>query len=218
MTRRLLVVFSLVVLTTLLAAPALLRAQGAVEDRIAGPGLVTPQPVFPIDPPTVPSPFPAPPPPNLPRHYPVPLPPGMKEMVQASGIIFSGRVTFIGRSGPVSGQAPAATTITFQVEQAMRGTTTGQSLTIREWAGLWNSGERYRIGEHVLLFLYPPSKFGLTSPVSGPIGRFAMNVEGGILIGDHHAVAFTSDPVLSGKVAIPYLEFAHAVRRAAGEE
>jgi hypothetical protein len=54
--------------------------------------------------------------------------------------------------------------------------------------------------------------------VSGPIGRFAMNVEGRILIGDHHSVVFTSDPVLSGKVAIPYLDFAHAVRRVAGEE
>jgi hypothetical protein len=220
MTRRLLDVSSLVVLTMLLAAPAFLRAQGAVEDRVAGPGLVTPRPVLPIELPTVPSRFPAPLPPNLPRHYPIPLPPGhgLKEIVQASGIIFSGRVTFIGRSGPISRQAPAATTITFQVEQAMRGTTTGQSLTIHEWAGLWNSGERYRIGERVLLFLYPPSKFGLTSPVSGPIGRFATDVEGRILIGDHHAVVFANDPILAGKRAIPYLDFAHAVGRVGGEE
>jgi hypothetical protein len=218
MIRRLLDVFSLVVLTMLLATPALLRAQGAVEDRFAGPGLVTPRPVLPIELPTAPLRFPAPP--NLPRRYPVPLPPrtGLKEMVQAAGTIFSGRVTFVGRSGPVSGQTPAATTITFQVEQAMRGTTTGQSLTIHEWTGLWNSGERYRIGEHVLLFLYPPSKFGLTSPVSGPIGRFAMDVEGRILIGDHHAVVFTSDPILGGKRAIPYLDFARAVARVVGEE
>ncbi|HXC43912.1 MAG TPA: hypothetical protein VNY51_10380 [Candidatus Dormibacteraeota bacterium] len=220
MIRRLLDVFSLVVLTMLLAAPAFMRAQGAVEDRVAGPGLVTSRPVLPIEPQTVPLPFPGPLPPNLPRRYPVPLPPGpgLKQLVQAAGIIFSGRVTFIGRSGPVSGQAPAATTITFQVEQAMRGTATGQSLTIHEWAGLWNSGERYHIGEHVLLFLYPPSKFGLTSPVSGSIGRFAMGLEGKILVGDNHAVVFTSDPILGGKRAIPYLDFAHAVGRVGGEE
>lgn len=218
MIRRLLDVFSLVVLTMLLTAPAFLRAQGAVEERVAGPGLVTPRPVLPIEPPTVPLRFSAPLPPNLPRRYPVPLPPtGLKQMVQAAGIIFSGRVTFIGRSGPVSGQAPAATTITFQVEQAMRGTATGQSLTIHEWAGLWNSGERYRIGEHVLLFLYPPSKFGLTSPVSGSIGRFATDEAGKILIGDYHAGVFTSDPILGGKRAIPYLDFAHAVGRVGGE-
>lgn len=219
MIRRLLDVFSLVVLTMLLTAPAFLRAQGAVEERIASPGLVTPQPVLPIEPPTVPLRFPAPLPPNLPRRYPVPLPPtGLKQMVQAAGIIFSGRVTFIGRSGPVSGQAPAATTITFQVEQAMRGTATGQSLTIHEWAGLWNSGERYRVGEHVLLFLYPPSKFGLTSPVSGPIGRFAMDVRGRILISDHHAEVLANDPILGGKDAIPYHDFAHAVGRVGAEE
>jgi hypothetical protein len=220
MIRRLLDVFSIVALTMLLAAPAFLRAQGAVQDRVAGPGLVTPRPVLPIELPTLPSRFPASLPPNLPRHYPVPLPPGtgLKEMVQAAGIIFSGRVTFVGRSGPMSGQAPAATTITFQVEQAMRGTATGQSLTIHEWAGLWNSGERYHIGEHVLLFLYAPSKFGLTSPVSGSIGRFAMNVRGRILISDHHAPVFTSDPILGGKDAVPYLDFAHAVGRVGGEE
>jgi hypothetical protein len=220
MIRRLLDVFSLVVLTMLLAAPAFVCAQGAVEDRVAGPGLVTPRPVLSIELPTAPLRFPSPLPPNLPRRYPVPLPPGtgLKEMVQAAGIIFSGRVTFVGRSGPVSGQTPAATTITFQVEQAMIGTTKGQSLTIHEWAGLWNSGERYRIGEHVLLFLYPPSKFGLTSPVSGPIGRFAMDVEGRILIGDHHSGVITSNPILGGKNAIPYLDFAHAVGRVSGEE
>ena len=37
----------------------------------------------------------------------------------------------------------ATVQITFRVEQAMRGTRAGQILTIREWAGLWNSGERY---------------------------------------------------------------------------
>ncbi|MFZ1010816.1 MAG: hypothetical protein WAN65_28510 [Candidatus Sulfotelmatobacter sp.] len=218
MIRRLLDVFSLVVLTMLLTAPAFVRAQGAVEGRIAGPGSVTPRPVLPIESPPVPLRFPSPP--TLPRRYPVPLPPGtgLKQMVQAAGIIFSGRVTSVGRSGPVSGQAPTATTITFQVEQAMRGTTTGQTLTIHEWAGLWNSGEHYHIGEHVLLFLYPPSKFGLTSPVSGSIGRFAMDLEGKILIGDHHAAVFTSDPILGGKRAIPYLDFAHAVGRVGGEE
>lgn len=219
MVRRLLDVFSLVVLTMLLAAPAFLTAQGAVEERVAGPGLVTPRPLLPIEPPTTPLRFPTPLPPSLPRRYPVPLPPtGLKEMVQAAGIVFSGRVTFVGRSGPVSGQAPAATTITFHVEQAMKGTTTGQSLTIHEWAGLWNSGERYRIGEHVLLFLYPPSKFGLTSPVSGPIGRFAMDVRGRVLIGDHHAPVFANDPILGGKAVTPYLDFAHAVGHVGGEE
>ena len=101
MTRRLLDVFSLVVLTMMLAAPASLRAQKVVEDRVAGPGLVVTTPVLPIEPPTVPLRFPSPPSPNLPRRYPVPLPPGigLKQMVQAAGLIFSGRVIFVGNGG-----------------------------------------------------------------------------------------------------------------------
>jgi hypothetical protein len=72
--------------------------------------------------------------------------------------------------------------ITFRVEQAIRGTRSGQVLTIREWAGLWNSGERYRPGERVLLFLYSPSKLGLTSPVGGASGRFAVDDAGNALL------------------------------------
>ena len=71
--------------------------------------------------------------------------------------------------------------ITFRVEQAMRGTRNGQILTIREWAGLWNSGDRYRLGERLLLFLYSPGKLGLTSPVGGPWGRFAVDSGGNIV-------------------------------------
>jgi hypothetical protein len=44
-----------------------------------------------------------------------------------------------------------------------------------EWSGLWNAGERYRVGEQVLLFLYPNSRLGLTSPVGGAQGRFAID-------------------------------------------
>ena len=55
-------------------------------------------------------------------------------------------------------------------------------MTIREWAGLWNTGERYETGERVLLFLYPKSKLGLTSPVGGKLGRYAVDAAGRVLI------------------------------------
>jgi hypothetical protein len=216
MTRRLLDVFSLVVIVALVVT-APLSAQNTA-DLAVGQDLVLPRRFLPIDPLTGPPQFSTTP--NLPRRNPIPLPPGtgLKQMVQTAGIIFSGRVTFVGRSGPVSGHAPAATTITFQVEQALRGATTGQSLTIHEWAGLWNNGERYHIGEHVLLFLYPPSKFDLTSPVSGALGRFAMDGLGKVLITGGHSLVFATDPVLGGKVAIPYPDFARAVGRVGGKE
>jgi hypothetical protein len=65
--------------------------------------------------------------------------------------------------------------ITFHVDEGLRGVKTGQSLTIREWDGLWHFGERYRPGERVFLFLYQPSRLGLTSTVGGTMGRFAID-------------------------------------------
>jgi hypothetical protein len=118
----------------------------------------------------------------------------------------------------LQGRAETSTNVTFLVERAMRGTSPGRSLTIREWAGLWTSGERYRVGERVLLFLYSPSKLGLTSPVAGALGRFAMDSEGRIVLSPWHAAALADDPILGGKTVIPYADFIQAMRRSGGEE
>ncbi len=73
---------------------------------------------------------------------------------------------------------------TFRVEHAARGARAGQTLEIREWAGLWESGERYRAGEQVLLLLYPRSKLGLTSPVGGALGHLKVNSLGEVTVQD----------------------------------
>jgi hypothetical protein len=91
-------------------------------------------------------------------------------------------------------------------------------LTIHEWAGLWTSGERYRVGQHVLLFLYSPSKLGLTSPVAGGMGRFPMDSRGQIVMTAQHLESLAEDPILGGKSVVPYADFAMAVRRSGGEE
>jgi hypothetical protein len=83
--------------------------------------------------------------------------------IENSGYIFDGTVLSV-QSAPDDANGLATVQITFRVEQAIRGTRAGQILTIREWAGLWNSGERYHAGERLLLFLYSPSSLGLTSP------------------------------------------------------
>jgi hypothetical protein len=141
-----------------------------------------------------------------------------QQLVHAAGIIFSGRVTFIGRAALTSGQDAASTAVTFQVEHAMRGASAGQNLTIHEWAGLWNSGERYHVGERLLLFLYSPGKLGLTSPVAGAMGRFAMDSQGKIVMSAEHVQALAEDPILGGKTVVAYTDFALAVRRSSGEE
>ncbi len=139
-------------------------------------------------------------------------------LVRAAGIIFSGRVTFIGHAASSSRPDPSSTTVTFRVEHAIRGTSTGRNLTIHEWAGLWTSGERYRVGERVLLFLYSPGKLGLTSPVAGAMGRFAMDSQGQILMSALHVANLAADPILGGKTVVPYADFVLAVRRSSGEE
>ena len=104
-----------------------------------------------------------------------------RPLTQSSGYIFAGTVKLVERIAP-KGNGVATVQISFHVDQAMQGVRTGQMLTIREWAGLWESGERYRPGERVLLFLYPPSKLGLTSPVRGPIGRFRIGPGGQVAL------------------------------------
>jgi hypothetical protein len=107
------------------------------------------------------------------------LPPWQK-MTRDSGMVFSGVVTQVRRSASSTG----TTQITFRVENAIRGVRRGQVVTIREWSGLWNTGERYVNGERVLLFLYPKSKLGLTSPVGGRLGRYAVDAAGRVLVAD----------------------------------
>jgi hypothetical protein len=140
----------------------------------------------------------------------------LPEITRAAAIIFSGHVTSVGRS-PSAGRALASTSVTFQVEHAMRGTIAGESLTIQEWAGLWRRGERYRVGERVLLFLYPPSKLGLTSPVAGMGGRFVVDPQGRILLPLQNRGISAADPVSATRTAMPYADFARAVLRTSGE-
>ena len=163
------------------------------------------------------------PPSLLPRpvspHLPVRTPgSGFSELVRASGMIFSGTVTGIERRPANQDQTLATVAITFHVDKAMRGARFGEHITISQWIGLWSSGQRYRIGERVLLFLYPPSKLGLTSCVAGPRGRFHIDRWGRVLLSAQHLSAFRTDPVLGGKSRLRLSDFALAVQHASEEE
>jgi hypothetical protein len=112
---------------------------------------------------------------------PATIPTKLQQLAARSETIFSGIVTAITPTRPASGRT-ATVTITFEVENAIRGVKAGQTYSFREWAGLWAAGPRYRIGQRLLLFLYPPSKLGLTSPVSGPSGVLAVDTQGRVLV------------------------------------
>lgn len=157
---------------------------------------------------------------RFPRPWPVnPTPPvGFSPVVHSAGTIFSGTVTAIKHRTARSAHTVETVAITFHVEKAIRGVIPGESLTISQWIGVWSSGQRYRVGEHVLLFLYPPSKLGLTSCVSGNVGRFAVDERGRVLLAAHQLSAFRADPVLGGRSRLSFRDFARAVRQASEEE
>ena len=119
---------------------------------------------------------------------------------------------------PAVGQAIETVAITFHIENAIRGATSGENLIISQWIGVWSAGQRYRVGERVLLFLYPPSKLSLTSCVGGTIGRFEIDRWGRVLLSAQHLSAFRTDPVLGGKSRVRFSDFALALQRADEEE
>lgn len=139
-------------------------------------------------------------------------------IARAAGTIFSGTVTAVARRPAVRGQSVETVAITFHIENAIRGATAGETLTISQWIGLWSGGQRYRVGERVLLFLYPPSKLGLTSSIGGGMGRFTIDPWGRVLLSAQHLSAFRADPVLGGKSRATVSDFALAVRRASEED
>lgn len=99
----------------------------------------------------------------------------LRPLARDAGIIFRGTVRKI---EPVASAAPGdigLVRITFLVTGALRGANSGEPLTFSEWDGLWASGDRYRVGEDLLLFLYPPSgNLGLTTTVAGTRGRISL--------------------------------------------
>jgi hypothetical protein len=153
------------------------------------------------------------------RPLPIPVRPvGIFQMSRAAGMIFSGRVTAIARTPTSLRQAIETVAVTFHVEHAIRGVRNGDLVTIRQWAGLWSGRERYQIGERLLLFLYPPSRLGLTSPIGGDLGRFNVDSLGWVSLSERHRSAFAADPVLAGKSRVAFNDFAEKVRRVMEEE
>ncbi len=106
----------------------------------------------------------------------------LRPLVRKSGYIFSGTVTGVKASPARKADGVSTVYVTFRVDHGILGVRTGTTLVIREWVGVWQSGEKYRVGEHVVLFLHPFSKLGLTSIVGGPQGRLQIGKGGGVVI------------------------------------
>ncbi len=118
------------------------------------------------------------------------LGPQWKQLSRRAGMIFAGTVlTAATQTGitqtaapdrAVSAAAPMVQ-LSFRVHQAIAGVEQGQILTIHEWAGAWSMHRSMSSGQHILIFLYPLSRLGFTSPVGGSLGQVVLDPSGKIV-------------------------------------
>jgi hypothetical protein len=138
-----------------------------------------------------------------------------RPVMESTGLAFIGTVQDVEHI-PLTGTNRIGTTrITFHIDTAIRGVRAGQTLVVNEWAALWSSGERYRVGERLCLLLYPPSKLGLTSPVHGPAGRLYVRGRERVIVPIEQR-KLLPPTVLSGldsQGGIPVENFARALRQ-----
>jgi hypothetical protein len=134
------------------------------------------------------------------------LGPQWKQMARRAGVIFIGTLLaddhidndqlpvvadqLVPSSAPIL--LPPTTHLNFRVERAIAGVETGQLLTIREWAGAPSVHRTMNSGRHVLLFLYPPSRLGFTSPVGGARGEMLLDAAGKNVIESNAKARFRS--------------------------
>lgn len=104
------------------------------------------------------------------------LGPQWKQLSRRAGMIFSGTVLSTSAPSVRVDRTVSMVELSFRVEQAIAGVKPGEILSIHEWAGTWSALRSIRRGERILLFLYPPSRLGLTSPVGGPQGQIRLDV------------------------------------------
>ena len=136
----------------------------------------------------------------------------LRQLTRPAGYIFVGRVKSVQYLPATHANHVATVRVRFQVEQGLRGVRSGKQFTIRQWAGLWDAGERYRTGERLLLFLYPTSKLGLTSPVAGSRGRFALDRNGQVLLGMERSALLRDSHEQEQRDRIPLFKLLREVR------
>jgi hypothetical protein len=115
------------------------------------------------------------------------LGPQWKQLSRRAGMIFAGTVlnataqTVAPQTAATDRIDPGTTPaveLSFRVDEAIAGVERGQVLTIHEWAGAWSMHRPMSKGQHFLIFLYPPSRLGLTSLVGGSLGQVALDSSG----------------------------------------
>jgi len=145
-----------------------------------------------------------------------------RQVSRRAGIIFTGTVlSNSGESAQTDSGVPSVE-IRFQVDRAIAGVEPGGILTIHEWIGSLSRHPAMRPGEHLLLFLYPPSSLGLTSPVSGSQGQIRLDSLGRTIVDQPRPVSEwrplpLSSNAVSQKPSVTITQLERAIRAARGE-
>jgi hypothetical protein len=139
---------------------------------------------------------------------------------QHAGFAFEGTVLRVEPQTDQKAKAVPTVKITFRVQHAIRGVRDGQILTIHEWAGLWVAQARYRPGEQLILFLYPPSRLGLTSPVTETAGRFVVSPGREVRFSRAQQAWFANEEggAWRERESVPVTEFLKQARQQIGEQ
>jgi len=103
------------------------------------------------------------------------LGPQWEQLSRRAGMIFAGTVLACPGQSARSDHGVPSVEIKLHVDRAIVGVDWGQVLTIHEWIGALSSHPTMHPGEHLLLFLYPLSRLGLTSPVEGFQGQIRLD-------------------------------------------
>ena len=110
------------------------------------------------------------------------LGPHWRQISRSSGMIFSGTVLSVGAQPVGKGHSLPVVVTNFRVDRAIAGVQADEILTVREWAGAWDSHRALRSGQRLLIFLYPTSRLGLTSPIGGRAGVIALDSRGELAV------------------------------------
>jgi hypothetical protein len=149
-----------------------------------------------------------------------------------AGMIFAGTVltsaaSITNQSAPsdltIAGTIPVVS-LSFQVDEPIAGVKRGQVVTIHEWAGAWAMHRPMIKGQHILIFLYPLSRLGLTSPVDGARGQIVLDASGKNVVERRAAptqprnasLSRSRDTATIGSVSVRQLE--RAIRSARRDE
>lgn len=152
------------------------------------------------------------------------LGPQLKQLSRRAGMIFAGTVLSVAAGDPssnlTSSGTPSTVELQIRVDHAIAGVKLGQILTVREWSGAWLMHRPMTSGQHYLLFLYPPSRLGLTSPVGGSLGQITLDSSGMFVSKNElriRQVEFLRSDKKTDTQSIRVVQLERAIRRAREE-